>query len=335
MTYTKTKINEERTLKSETRVTAIYAVKVIVLTFLLLMIYALSATLSGLSDIGTSTDAMATMNGTLLMILSYTIVLSYPIIRSKWTGLKLILAIAAAYYGLAVFLPQLDVVLFLDYFESLFDVTMVPKILIQGAIVTVLFVPLCVFVFRKMRSDTTNEPSNERPRIMSKKQWAIKLGVIACSYIVLYVAAGALIAWQNPELAVYYGDLIDQMSAVGIWMLLFQGLRAIIFAAIAFPIIRLMKGKWWEKGFAVALLFSVLMSAAMLIPTSFMPDSVRMSHFLELFSENFILGWIVTWLLHRPHSSIRDLFAMRIYSRNESLEQGETKENEKQVPLLA
>jgi hypothetical protein len=335
MTNTKTKINEERTLKSETRVTVIYTVKVIVLTFLLLMIYALSATLSGLSAIGTSTDAMATMNGTLLMILSYTIVLSYPIIRSKWTGLKLILAIAAAYYGLAVFLPQLDVVLFLDYFESLFDVTMVPKILIQGAIVTMLFVPLCVFVFRKMRSDTTNEPSNEQPQIMSKKQWAIKLGVIACSYIILYVAAGALIAWQNPELAVYYGDLIKQMSAVGIWMLLFQGVRAIIFAAIAFPIIRLMKGKWWEKGFAVALLFSVLMSAAMLIPTSFMPDSVRMSHFLELFSENFILGWIVTWLLHRPHSSIRDLFAMRIYSHNESLEQDETKENEKQVPLLA
>jgi len=335
MTYTKTKINEERTLKSETRVIAIYAVKVIVLTFLLLMIYGFSATLSGLSDIGTSTDAMATMNGTLLMILSYTIVLSYPIIRSRWTGLKLILAIAASYYGLAVFLPQLDVILFLDYFESLVDITMVPKILIQGAIVTVLFVPLCVFVFRKIRSDTSNDPGNERIQTMSKKQWVTKLVVIACSYIILYVAAGALIAWQNPELAVYYGDLIDRMSAVGTWMLLFQGFRAIIFAAVAIPIIRLMKGKWWERGLAVALLFSVLMSAAMLIPTSFMPDSVRMSHFLELFTENFILGWIVTWLLHRPHSSIRDLFAMKIYPHNESPERSESKENEKQVPLLA
>ena len=335
MTYTKTKINEARTPKSETRVIAIYAVKIIILTFLLLMIYALAAILSGLSDIGASTDATATMSGTLLMILSYTIVLSYPIIRSKWTGLKLILAIAAAYYGLAVFLPQLDVILFLDYFESLVDITMVPKILIQGAIVTVLFVPLCVFVFRKIRNDTSNDPGNERIQTMSKKQWVTKLVVIACSYIILYVAAGALIAWQNPELAVYYGDLIDQMSAVGTWMLLFQGVRAIIFVIIAIPIIRLMKGKWWERGLAVALLFSVLMSAAMLIPTSFMPDSVRMSHFLELFSENFIFGWIVTWLLHRPHSSIRDLFAMRICPQNESPEQGETKENENQVPLLA
>jgi hypothetical protein len=335
MIYTKTKINKVKTPKSKTRVIAIYAVKVIILTFLLLMIYALAATLSGLNDVATSPDAIATMNGTLLMILSYTIVLSYPIIRSRWTGLKLILAIAAAYYGLAVFLPQLDVILFLDYFESLVDITMVPKILMQGAIVTLLFVPLCVFVFRKMRNDTRDDLSNERTQTMSKKQWVTKLSVIACSYIILYVAAGALIAWQNPELAVYYGDLIDRMGAVGTWMLLFQGFRAIIFAAIAIPIIRLMKGKWWERGLAVALLFSVLMSAAMLIPTSFMPDSVRMSHFLELFSENFILGWIVTWLLHRPHSSIGDLFAMRIYSHHKSPEQGETKENEKQVPLLA
>jgi hypothetical protein len=335
MIYTKTKINKVKTPKSKTRVIAIYAVKVIILTFLLLMIYALAATLSGLNDVATSPDAIATMNGTLLMILSYTIVLSYPIIRSRWTGLKLILAIAAAYYGLAVFLPQLDVILFLDYFESLVDITMVPKILMQGAIVTLLFVPLCVFVFRKMRNDTSDDLSNERTQTMSKKQWVTKLSVIACSYIILYVAAGALIAWQNPELAVYYGDLIDRMGAVGTWMLLFQGFRAIIFAAIAIPIIRLMKGKWWERGLAVALLFSVLMSAAMLIPTSFMPDSVRMSHFLELFSENFILGWIVTWLLHRPHSSIGDLFAMRIYSHHKSPEQGETKENEKQVPLLA
>ncbi len=275
--------------------------KMIILSFLLLIIYAFSAAIVGLNHSSMTTDFVATMTGTVLMVLSYTIVLSYPIIRSKWFGLRLILAISAAYYGLAIFLPQLDVILFLSYFENIVDASLATRVLLQGAITAVIFIPLAVLLFKKMRSKQQVEPNQSRSISMSKRQWVIKLIMIAGSYIILYIAAGTLIAWQNPELTIYYGDLIDQMSAVGTWMLLFQGVRAIIFTAIAFPIIRLMKGNWWEAGLTVALLLSVLMSTPMLIPTNFMPDSVRMSHFVELFTENFVLGWIIVGLLRHPH----------------------------------
>jgi hypothetical protein len=85
-------------------------------------------------------------------------------------------------------------------------------------------------------------------------------------------------------------------------------LRGLIWAALALPVIRMMKGRWWEAGLAVALLFSVLMASSLLVPNELMPKAIRMAHFVEVSSSNFLFGWIVVWLLNRHHSSLRELF---------------------------
>ena len=47
------------------------------------------------------------------------------------------------------------------------------------------------------------------------------------------------------------------------------------------------------------------------VPNAFMPDpGVRLSHFIETTISNFIFGLAVTWLLHRRHRSVRDLFGI-------------------------
>jgi hypothetical protein len=40
-----------------------------------------------------------------------------------------------------------------------------------------------------------------------------------------------------------------------------------------------------------------------------MPPSVQLSHFIETASSNFVYAVILTWLMHRRHSSLRDLFS--------------------------
>jgi hypothetical protein len=79
---------------------------------------------------------------------------------------------------------------------------------------------------------------------------------------------------------------------------LLQAVRALIWVALAIPVIRMMKGHWWEAGLAVALLFSVLMGALLLIPQDIMPDAIRMAHFAEVTSSNFLFGWIVVFILY-------------------------------------
>jgi hypothetical protein len=69
-----------------------------------------------------------------------------------------------------------------------------------------------------------------------------------------------------------------------------------MWTAIAVPVIKMMKGEWWERGFAVALLFAV-MTSQLLLPNPLMPDEVRMAHLLETATSNFLFGWLVVLIL--------------------------------------
>ena len=76
-----------------------------------------------------------------------------------------------------------------------------------------------------------------------------------------------------------------------------QAVRALMWTALAVLIIRLIKGKWWEAGLAVALSFAVLMNTQLLLPNPLMPHEVRMVHLLETASSNFLFGWLVVFVL--------------------------------------
>ena len=75
-------------------------------------------------------------------------------------------------------------------------------------------------------------------------------------------------------------------------LFLLQIARGLLWAVIAVPVIRMMKGEWWEAGLAVALLFAMT-SALLLIPNPLMQPAVRMAHLLETSTSNFLFGWLV------------------------------------------
>jgi hypothetical protein len=83
------------------------------------------------------------------------------------------------------------------------------------------------------------------------------------------------------------------------WLFPLQALRALLWVALAVPVIRMMKGKWWKAGLAVAFLFGVVMNAQLLLPNPLMPKDVRMAHLLETASSNFLFGWLVVLILTR------------------------------------
>jgi hypothetical protein len=79
-------------------------------------------------------------------------------------------------------------------------------------------------------------------------------------------------------------------------LFLLQALRAVLWAALAVPVIKMTKGKWWEAGLAVALLFAV-MTSQLLLPNPLMPAEVRMAHLVETATSNFLFGWLVVLIL--------------------------------------
>ena len=50
------------------------------------------------------------------------------------------------------------------------------------------------------------------------------------------------------------------------WLFPLQALRALLWVALAVPVILMTKGEWWRAGLAVALLFGVVMNAQLLMP---------------------------------------------------------------------
>jgi hypothetical protein len=119
--------------------------------------------------------------------------------------------------------------------------------------------------------------------------------------------------WSRITGATHPGSFLAQMGNVWAddpFVFLFEVFRGLLWVALAAPVIRTTKGRVWEAGLIVALLFSLVQNDVHLIP-GVMPPSVRLSHFIETASSNLIFAVIITWLLHREHSSLRNLFSSR------------------------
>jgi len=270
------------------------ALKIVVLTLLLFICYTVAPLISSLMPSGqTVADPRETAVPLLAMCALQALAISYPIVRSRWTGWRLTVTIFIVFYGVTTFLSQIETVVFLNYFTDIVSTEMIPRLFLNGAIIAALFSPLTVLIQGKIGGATeAGEADGRLP--MSLGEWAWKLLLIAVIYVIIYIAFGALVAMPlaGEDFQEYYAGL--QLPP---WILPFQMVRAMIWTALALPVIQMMKGRWWEAGLAVALLFSILMGSLLLVPTDFMPDAIRRAHLVEVTSSNFLFGWIVVGLL--------------------------------------
>ena len=252
-----------------------------------------------------SADEVSITLGLLLSIcVLNTAVLTYVILRSRWAGWRLIATVFFVLFGVTTFMSQIESAVFITRLPS----GMLPRLFLMGALVAAPFSLLAVPILGKRKGDPANTGVNSR-LLMPKSEWAWKLAVIAICYLILYFSFGYFIAWRNPAVREYYGgsetgSFVGQMRMMmreTPWLPFFQILRALLWTALALPVIRMMKGQWWEAGLAVGLLFAVVMNSQLLLPNPFMPETVRLSHLVETASSNFLFGWLIVWLLLRQH----------------------------------
>ena len=280
----------------------ILTIRLVALTALYFVCFAgvSAALLPSISEQSVPAQADATLAALLAVSFLNTAVLAYVILRSRWAGWKLILVIFFVLYGVVTVMPQIETA----FFVTRLPPAMLPRLFLAGAIIAALFSPLAVLILGKRRSDRMSDES--RPRLqMPAGEWVGKLVLIAFAYVIIYFTFGYFIAWKSAAVRDYYGgsdpgSLFAQMSTVvrdTPWLLPLQVVRAILWAAIAVPVIRIMKGPWWEAGVAVALLFSVVMCAPLLLPNPLMPREVRLVHLIETASSNFLFGWLVVLVL--------------------------------------
>lgn len=281
------------------------AIRLVALTVLYFICFAAvsAALLSSRSEQPDPVQAGGTFAALLAVSFLNTLVLGYLILRSRWTGLRLILAIFFLFYGVVTVMPQIETA----FFVTRLPPGMLPRLFLSGAIIAALFSPLAVLILKRRRSDATDSKRHVLLD-MTVGQWVVKLSLIVITYIFIYFSFGYFIAWQSAAVRDYYGGIdpgsfLAQLRIVlrdTPLLLPLQAVRAILWTAIAVPVILMMRGRWWETGLAVALLFGVVMNTQLLLPNPLMPEDVRMVHLLETATSNFLFGWLLVLLLLAP-----------------------------------
>lgn len=271
--------------------TALRVVAVTILYFVCFVVIS-GALLAPAAEQTTPAEAGSTLLALLVVSFINAAVWAYIILGSRWTSWKLILTVFVLFYGVSTVMPQIETA----YFISRLPHGMLPRLFIAGLILAAVFAPLAVLIFGKARSSTNGS---------SPLQVTLgRVSLIVVAYICLYFTFGYFIAWQSPAVRAFYGgsdptSFVGQITNLALnepLLFLLQALRALMWTALALPVIKMTKGEWWETGLAVALLFAV-MTSQLLLPNPLMPPAVRMAHLVETATSNFLFGWLVVVVL--------------------------------------
>ena len=289
---------------------AVFALRVLVLTLVLTIVFMIAVNVAGMAQpplpsaqAASTPTAPAQQAASLLRpLLAYTFLVSlvtaWIIQRSNWRGLKLIAAMVFTFYGLMTFISQIESI---AYLRAKMPPGLIKNLFIMGALVAFLFVPLAVLIMGKIRR--LEQPHAER--VLTPKSQAVRFGLLAIVYVVLYYLFGYYVAWQNPEVRLYYSGTTELKSFYQVmhsnvagtpWMLPLQFGRGLLWALFAYPVVRMLNTRRIETAGIIAALFGVW-SFVLLMPNPLMPASVAHSHFWETLWCDLLLGAIVGWVL--------------------------------------
>ena len=278
--------------------------RVIVLTIILFICFAVAGGVIGLPGTAPASGQAGAAGALLAVCFLNAIVLTRIILRSRWAGWRLVATVFFVFYGVTTFMSQIESAVFITHLPS----GMLPRLFLMGALIAAPFSVLAVLILGKRKADPVSTERSTR-LVMPSGEWAWKLAIIALAYLILYFTFGYFIAWRNPAVREYYGGIdaggffVHMGTVLGNtpWLIPFQVLRAMLWAGIALPVIRMMKGRWPETAVAIGLLFAVVMNAQLLLPNPYMPEAVRMTHLIETASSNLIFGLFIGWLLTQRH----------------------------------
>jgi hypothetical protein len=288
----------------------VFALRVLALTLVLIIVFMIASNVAGVAQVplpsaqaASTLTAQAQPAASLLRpLLAYTFLVSLVIARiiqsSRWRGLKLIEALVFTFYGLMTFIIQIESIV---YLRAKMPPGLIKDLFVMGAVVAFLFVPLAVLIMGKIRG--AGQP--HAALAVTLKSQAARFGILAIVYVVLYYLFGYYVAWQNPELRLYYAGTTELKSFYEMlrstvtgtpWMLPFQFGRGLLWALFAYPSVRMLNTRRIETAGIIAALFGVG-SFALLIPNPMMPASVAHSHLWETLLSDLLLGAIVGWVL--------------------------------------
>lgn len=286
-------------------------VKFGILTIAMAVLWMLSVAI-GTSIFGVDIAAQETSKNTALFLFLAaginTGVICALITRSKWYGWKLVAGMSTVIFGIQFFMSQMEA---LYFNESLgMPLELIYSIMFAGIALAVSFSIIAV----KMLGKWKKEIKAKDEKILFDKVFIFKTSLLAAVvYPALYFGAGYFIAWQLPELRILYSGSdeilpfflhFQQNFQADSFLYHFQIFRGFLWIGIAMVIMRLLNTSWSTKALLTGITFALIMNSQHLLPNPYMSANVRLYHFIETASSNFIWGYVIVLFLQKRKKMI-------------------------------
>ncbi|GET22445.1 hypothetical protein [Prolixibacter denitrificans] len=228
--------------------------------------------------------------------------LLYTLIHfAVWKGWKLASLLALEIFVIQFALSAVEALFFGGYLKM--PANLAWSMIFTGIILSLVWSPLAVLISGNWKQIDSSKHLKTATGNMFWMNIAL-LSVVV--YPFLYQLAGYFIAWRVPEVRALYDGLEAQptfIAQLGSFVFselhLLQIIRGLVWIAIAIPVMLAMKSSMWMKALMVGLLFALLMNAQHLLPNALMVPEVRLAHFIETASSNFVWGFVIVWLLSK------------------------------------
>ena len=222
--------------------------------------------------------------------------------RSSYKGLAMWMQLLVLSFGAQTFATQIETGYFLPAFPLLHGNFQLYLLVLHGFVTSLLFSLLVVLLVggfsRRPRPETNFNVHADQ---------AVKAGAwLPVVYIMLYMLFGYYVAWQSPEVRLFYGGTSTLPSLWSQWgatlmtkpeLPVFQYFRGIIWILCLIPLFKGFSGKRIELVALSALALAYLPTAALAFPNPLMPAGVALAHFWEVSISNGIFGALCAWFL--------------------------------------
>jgi hypothetical protein len=197
-------------------------------------------------------------------------------------GWRLGLTLAAAFFGIETFQPQIETVIFNAAVHM--PVTLLYGIVAMGLIHAALVGAAAAVLWRG---------PGEAPLQLPGLVW--KAPLIAVFYIACYLTAGAQIAMRFAAARAYY-HYTHFGQGIG-YLLGLQFCRGLIWCGLVWLMARSLTRPAWRAALLAGLALAGLMDPMLLYPNPLMPWPVRVAHLWEIAVSNTVFGVVAALIL--------------------------------------
>jgi hypothetical protein len=234
--------------------------------------------------------------------------------RSSFSGLTMWMQLFVLSFGVQTFMMQIETAYFITgvssngashpAFPLLQGNFQVYLLFLHGFVTSLIFTLLVVLLVggfsRRPRPQTNFTVSADH---------AVKVGAwLAAVYIVLYMLFGYYVAWQSPDVRLFYSGTSELPSVWNQWaatlmvkpeLPVFQYFRGVLWIVCLIPVFNGFSGKRIELVALSALALAYLTTVELAFPNPLMPASVSVAHFWEVSISMLIFGALCAWFVPR------------------------------------